>query len=211
MRTVEVCETFVSIQGESSFAGLPCFFIRLAGCNLRCDYCDTIHAYGPGRKTSIDELANTCADADTTICEITGGEPLLQQEFLILATSLRDKSGKTVLVETNGSRDISVVPDGVVTIMDVKCPGSGEHESFDAGNIGRLRKTDEVKFVIKDRRDYEFARGVVSANNLVDVCNAVFFNPVHGAPGSGELGGWVLADGLKVRVQVQLHKVLGMK
>jgi 7-carboxy-7-deazaguanine synthase len=211
MATVSVCETFLSIQGESTYAGLPCFFIRLAGCNLRCRYCDTTYAYNPGLEAPIPDLVNACRDSRAAIVEITGGEPLLQPGFRELATALRDQGGKPVLVETNGSRDISVIPTGVVAIMDVKCPASGESESMDPANLGRLRPQDEVKFVVSDRKDYEWAREFVKGHDLSRRCHAVLFSPVWGAVNARELGEWILADNLPVRVQVQLHKVMGLK
>ena len=137
MATVDVSEIFTSIQGESTYAGLPCFFIRMAGCNLDCGYCDTPQSKQPGQTTDIDDLAGQFVNSGAPIAEITGGEPLVQPAFTELATALRDATDGTVLVETNGSRDISLVPEGVVTIMDVKTPGSGEAESFDFANIDR--------------------------------------------------------------------------
>ena len=211
MATVSVCETFVSIQGESTYAGLPCFFIRLAGCNLRCRYCDTTYAYNPGLEAPIPDLVNAYRDSRAAIVEITGGEPLLQPGFRELATALRDLGGKPVLVETNGSRDISAIPAGVVAIMDVKCPASGESEAMDPANLRRLRPQDEVKFVLSDRKDYEWAREFVRRHDLSRCCHAVLFSPVWGAVNARELGEWILADNLPVRVQVQLHKVMGMK
>lgn len=210
MDTVDVCESFVSIQGESSFAGSVCFFIRLSGCNLRCRFCDTAYAYEPGRKVPVDELVAEWQDSGAAIAEVTGGEPLLQPGFRALAEGFV-LVGKPVLVETNGSLDISVIPRGAVTIMDVKCPGSGENGSFDPHNIGRLRREDEVKFVIGDEADYRWARDFVIRNRLERLCNAVFFSPVHGVMDGRKLGEWIVRDGLGVRLQVQLHKVLGMK
>lgn len=211
MTTVNVCETFISIQGESTFAGLSCFFIRLAGCNLRCRYCDTTYAYAPGSEAPIEQLVSESRAAKAAIVEITGGEPLLQPAFRELASALRDRGGKPVLVETNGSRDISVIPTGVIAIMDVKCPGSGESESMDPANIGRLRPQDEVKFVLTDRTDYEWARDFVKRHTLASRCHAVMFSPVFGVLTAKDLGQWILEDGLSVRLQVQLHKVLGIK
>jgi 7-carboxy-7-deazaguanine synthase len=211
MATVNICETFVSIQGESTFAGLSCFFIRLAGCNLRCRYCDTPYAYGPGLDAPIPDLVAECRASKAAIVEITGGEPLLQPGFRELATALRDQVGKPVLVETNGSQDISAIPAGVMAIMDVKCPGSGAGEFMDLANIGRLRPQDEVKFVLTDRKDYEWARDFLRRNSLASRCQAVLFSPVFGVLTAKDLGQWIMDDGLPVRLQVQLHKILGVK
>jgi len=209
--TVNVCETFVSIQGESTYAGLSCYFIRLAGCNLRCRYCDTTYAYVPGLDVPVPDLVAEFRASKAAIVEITGGEPLLQPGFRELAAALRDQGGKPVLVETNGSMDISAIPAGVIAIMDVKCPGSGVSEAMDPANIGRLRPQDEVKFVLSDRQDYEWAGDFVRRHNLPTRCHAVLFSPVFGKLPAKEVGQWILDDGLPVRVQVQLHKALGMK
>lgn len=212
MASVKVIETFVSLQGESTYAGLSCFFIRLAGCNLRCRYCDTTNAYEGGRDIAVEALVKEAALARTAIIEITGGEPLLQAAFPELATALRDGvEGRPVLVETNGSRDLSVVPDGVAAIVDVKSPGSGEGKSFDMANLARLRPSDEVKFVLTDRPDYEWARDFLNLHGLAARCRAVLFSPAWGALTAGDLGRWILEDRLPVRLQLQLHKVLGMK
>ncbi|MDD4869771.1 MAG: radical SAM protein [Kiritimatiellae bacterium] len=210
MATVNVCETFVSIQGESTYAGLPCFFIRLAGCNLRCKYCDTKYAYKAGRDVNVPDLVRQCKDCNVVIVEITGGEPLLQTGFAELAKALRDKTGKKVLVETNGSCNISVIPDRVAAIMDIKCPGSGESESMDVGNIRRLRPYDEVKFVLSSRSDYLWAKKFVGKHKLESYCNAVLFSPVYGKINARMLGEWIIKDQLPVRLQVQMHKVIRM-
>ncbi len=208
--TVRVTEAFVSLQGESTWAGLPCFFIRLSGCNLRCRYCDTRHAYEEGAETPVSELVEAFVKSGVPLVEITGGEPLLQPGFADLAAGLLPHGG-TVLVETNGSRDLSVVPAGVIAIMDLKCPGSGESDAMDFGNIGRLRPCDEVKFVIGDRGDFEWACGLVERHHLAGRCRAVLFSPVFGALAAGVLGEWILAARLPVRLQLPLHKVLGIK
>ena len=211
MGYVGVCETFVSVQGESSYAGLPCFFVRLAGCNLRCTYCDTPVVYSEGERRSVASIVTEATAASGILVEITGGEPLLQEAFPELAATLRDRSGKTVLVETNGSRDITIIPEGVITIMDIKCPGSGEVNSFDENNLERLRGRDEIKFVLSDRPDYEWARDFTKSKSLEQRCHAVLFSPVPGVLEAGELARWIMADGLPVRLQVQLHKILGMR
>jgi 7-carboxy-7-deazaguanine synthase len=211
MATVTVFETFTSIQGESSFAGLPCYFIRLAGCNLRCRYCDTPQAYGGGKERFVAELVDAWRASPAAIVEITGGEPLLQAGFAELASALRDVSSRRVLVETNGSRDLGVIPDGVIAVMDVKCPGSGEAAAMDLANIRRLRPEDEVKFVILDRADYTWAREFVAEQKLAVRCGAILFSPVWGSLDPSPLAEWILADGLSVRLQMPLHKVLGVR
>ena len=211
MADVNVCEVFTSIQGESSYAGQTCLFIRLSGCNLRCTYCDTAHAYGPGRDTPIAELVAQAAASRACLVEITGGEPLLQPWFRELAEALRDGAGKPVLVETNGSQDLSLVPSSVIAVMDVKCPGSGEAGSTDPKNFARLQPADEVKFVLGDRADYDWAVETVVEHDLASVCHAVLFSPVWGRLEPGELGRWIVADGLSVRLQVPLHRVLGCR
>jgi 7-carboxy-7-deazaguanine synthase len=211
MAAVYVTETFSSIQGESSFAGATCFFIRLGGCNLRCRYCDTPLAREPGRAVEIADLVAQCAANPAAIAEITGGEPLLQPGFRALAEGLRDRGGKrAVLVETNGSQDLSVVPPGVVTIMDAKCPGSGEAASLDERNLARLRPGDEVKFVIGSRADYEWARAFVARHHLATRCAWVLFGPVAGSLAPADLARWIVQDGLPVRLQIQLHRLTNM-
>lgn len=208
--TVNVVETFVSLQGESTFAGRPCFFVRLAGCNLRCRYCDTAYAYEGGRDVAVADLAAEFAASGVSLAEITGGEPLLQAGCRDLALALR-AAGAHVLVETNGSLDIAAIPDGVVAIMDIKCPGSGASEAVDWANIGRLRPDDQVKFVIGDRADFDWACDVVRQRELDRRCRAVLFSPVAGQLTPATLGDWVLASKLPVHLQVQLHKFIGMK
>ena len=200
-------EIFHSIQGESTYAGRPCVFVRLTACDLRCNWCDTPYAFHEGRKMSVDDVI---ADVEARGCqtvEVTGGEPLLQADVYPLMQRLLD-SGKTVLIETGGHRSIADVPAGVIRIMDVKCPGSGESEKNDWSNFARLIKTDEVKFVIADRRDYEFAKQIVERENLPARVNAVLFSPVHGKLDPKQLSEWVIADRLDVRVQLQVHKYI---
>lgn len=209
--TVKVTETFVSLQGESTRAGLPCYFIRLTGCNLRCRYCDTPHAYAGGRDVAIEALVAGFKGSRVNLVEITGGEPLLQAGFRDLAMQLRDARHGTVLVETNGSRDLSAIPEGVVAVMDLKCPGSGESAAMDWDNIGRLRPYDEVKFVIGSREDFDWACARTREHDLTGRCQAVLFSPVFGSLDPTTLGQWVLDAALPVRLQVQLHKVLGLK
>ena len=207
MAVLTINEIFHSIQGESTYAGRPCVFVRLTACDLRCRWCDTPYAFHEGRKMSVDEVV---ADVDARGCptvEVTGGEPLLQPDVYPLMQRLLD-SGKTVLIETGGHRSIADVPPGVIRIMDVKCPGSGESEKNDWSNLARLTTTDEVKFVIADRTDYEFARDIVERENLPARVNAVLFSPVHGVLDPKQLSEWVIADRLDVRVQLQVHKYI---
>lgn len=213
MTTVDLFETFVSIQGESTYAGLSCFFVRLAGCNLDCAYCDSPRARtaAGGRTAGVDELVEACRASSAAIVEITGGEPLLQPGFRALAEALCGScGGRPVLVETNGSLDLSLIPAGAIAIMDVKTPGSGMGGRMDPGNIGRLRPHDEVKFVIIDHADYEWAAEFVRRHRLADKCHAVLFSPAWGRLDPGTLAGWLLKDALPVRLQVQLHKLLGL-
>jgi 7-carboxy-7-deazaguanine synthase len=200
-------EIFHSIQGESTFAGRPCVFVRLTACDLRCRWCDTPYAFHEGRKMSVDEVV---ADVEARGCntvEVTGGEPLLQPDVYPLMRRLVE-SGKTVLIETGGHRSIADVPAGVVRIVDVKCPGSGESAKNDWSNFARLTRQDEVKFVIADRRDYEFAKEIVEREQLPARVNAVLFSPVHGELDPKLLSEWVIADRLDVRVQLQVHKYI---
>jgi 7-carboxy-7-deazaguanine synthase len=200
-------EIFYSVQGESSYAGRPCVFVRLTACDLRCSWCDTPYAFHEGTKRSLDSVL---AEVDAYRCplvEVTGGEPLLQAEVYPLLESLL-AGGRTVLLETGGHRSTARVPTGVVTILDVKCPGSGESEKNDWSNLARLQPHDEVKFVIKDRTDYEYAREIVARHELAGRAAAVHFSPVHGVMDARTLSEWVLADDLPVRVQLQLHKYI---
>ena len=200
-------EIFYSVQGESSYAGRPCVFVRLTACDLRCSWCDTPYAFHEGTKRSLDSVF---AEVDTYQCplvEVTGGEPLLQADVYPLMEGLL-ASGRTVLLETGGHRSTARVPAGVVTILDVKCPGSGESKKNDWTNLERLQSHDEVKFVIKERTDYEYAREIVARHDLARRAAAVHFSPVHGVMDARTLSEWVLADSLPVRVQLQLHKYI---
>lgn len=200
-------EIFHSIQGESTFAGEPCVFVRLTACDLRCRWCDTPYAFHEGRKMSIDDtLAAVDAYGCSTV-EVTGGEPLLQADVYPLMQRLLE-AGKTVLLETGGHRSIKDVPAGVIRIVDIKCPGSGESGRNDWSNLALLTSSDQVKFVIADRADYEFARDVVRRERLDGRCGAVLFSPVHGELHPRVLSEWVLEDRLPVRVQMQLHKYI---
>lgn len=200
-------EIFHSIQGESTHAGRPCVFVRLTACDLRCRWCDTSYAFHEGRKMSVDEVVADVEARGCPVVEVTGGEPLLQADVYPLMQRLLD-AGKTVLVETGGHRSLAQVPDGVVRIMDVKCPGSGEAEKNDWSNLALLKPADEVKFVIADRADYEYAREIVRREKLTGRVAAVLFSPVHGELDARQLAEWVIADRLEVRVQLQMHKYI---
>jgi 7-carboxy-7-deazaguanine synthase len=200
-------EIFYSIQGESTYAGRPCVFVRLTACDLRCSWCDTAYAFHEGGKRSLDDVLAEVNGHGCTLVEVTGGEPLLQEEVYPLMQALL-ANGRTVLLETGGHRSTERVPPAVVTILDVKCPGSGEAHRNDWSNLERLRPQDEVKFVIKDRVDYEYARDVVRTHALETRAAAVLFSPVHGVLDPKQLSEWVLAHRLGVRVQLQLHKYI---
>ena len=199
-------EIFYSIQGESSRAGQPCVFVRLTACDLRCSWCDTPYAFTEGRKMSVDEVVGAVQGYGCTLVEITGGEPLLQEDVYELMERLQ-RAGRTVMLETGGHRSIARVPADVLKIVDVKCPGSGEADRNDWSNLEALAPHDEVKFVIRDRADYEFARGVISRHRLADRA-AVLLSPVHGVLEPRTLSEWLLADGLPARLQLQLHKYI---
>ena len=200
-------EIFHSIQGESTHAGRPCVFVRLTACDLRFRWCDTPYAFHEGRKMSVDEVVADVAARGCPVVEVTGGEPLLQADVYPLMQRLLD-AGKTVLIETGGHRSMAQVPAGVVRIMDIKCPGSGESARNDWSNLALLVPSDEVKFVIADRVDYEFARDLVVRERLTDRVAAVLFSPVHGELDAKQLAEWVIADRLEVRVQLQMHKYI---
>ena len=200
-------EIFHSIQGESTHAGRPCVFVRLTACDLRCAWCDTPYAFVEGRKMTVDEVVAEVARFDCPLVEITGGEPLLQEDVYPLMTRLLD-GGRTVLLETGGHLSIARVPPRVVKIVDVKCPASGESAKNLWDNLERLDARDQVKFVIEDRTDYQFARDVVRQRALDRCVAAVLFSPVHGVLDPKALAEWVLADRLPVRVQLQVHKYI---
>jgi 7-carboxy-7-deazaguanine synthase len=202
--SLAVHEIFASIQGESSFAGWPCAFLRLSGCNLACSWCDTVHAAERSTPYSLEAAFDALTAFGLPLVELTGGEPLLAPELPALAARLAD-AGRTVLVETNGSLDISVLDPRVVAIMDVKCPGSGMADRNDYANLDRLRPRDEVKCVLADREDYLFAREVTAR---VRECRTVLFSPVTGSLDPAELAAWMVADRLRARLGLQLHKII---
>jgi 7-carboxy-7-deazaguanine synthase len=220
-----ITEIFKSIQGEGTRAGLPCIFVRLTGCNLRCTWCDTAYAFHGGKKMSVDEViarvhelagrrenASAASFAGVTLVELTGGEPLLQEEIYSLAEKLL-AAGYTVMIETSGERFIGRLPNKVIKIVDVKCPDSGEADTFDMQNLDVLTLEDEVKFVLSSRRDYEFAREFTARHQLASRVRQVLFSPVFDDP-DGKWQGleprrlveWILADELPVRLGLQLHK-----
>jgi len=218
-----VTEIFKSIQGEGTRAGRPCIFVRLTGCNLRCTWCDTQYAFHGGQKMSVDDALERVErlnqlpsgePAAVPLVEITGGEPLLQQEVYPLAERLLG-AGYTVMVETSGERFIGKLPSEVIRIVDVKCPDSGEPDTFDMNNLAELHGRDEVKFVISTRRDYEFARDFTREHGLAKVVHDVMFSPVNADPHGKwqgleprQLVEWMLEDGLSVRLGLQLHKIV---
>ena len=204
---VTINEIFYSVQGESSYAGQPCVFVRLTACDLRCSWCDTPYAFHEGRKRPIEDVVAEVERYGCPLVEVTGGEPLLQDEVYPLMDELLLR-GKTVLLETGGHRSTARVPDPVVTILDVKCPGSGEADRMDWENLTRLRRRDEVKFVVKDRADYDYARSIIDRFGLAGRAAAIHLSPVHGALDPKTLSEWVLEDRLLVRVQLQLHKYI---
>lgn len=200
-------EIFHSIQGESSHAGRPCVFVRLTACDLRCRWCDTPYAFHEGRKVELEDVVADVLGRDCDLVEITGGEPLLQPDVYPLMQRLVE-AGRTVLVETGGHVRLDRVPAGVIRIMDVKCPGSGESAKHDWTNMDLLGPQDEVKFVIADRADYEYACDVIRRYQLETRCAAVLLSPVHGVTPLEPLARWILDDGLRARLQVQLHKYI---
>ena len=214
-----VTEIFKSIQGEGTRAGRPCIFVRLTGCNLRCTWCDTTYAFHGGQKMSVAEVVERVealrgSAAGGPLVELTGGEPLLQQDIYPLAERLL-AAGYVVLIETSGERFIGQLPEAVIKIVDVKCPDSGEPETFDVRNLKELTNRDEVKFVVSSRRDYEFARDFMREHRLAGRVKEVLFSPVHEDPGGKwkgleprQLVEWMLEDGVEARLGLQLHKIV---
>jgi 7-carboxy-7-deazaguanine synthase len=208
--TLKVNEIFYSIQGESLYAGLPCQFVRLSGCNLRCSYCDTAYAYDDGQLMSVPDIIDHLSQNACRLVEITGGEPLCQDGTPLLIAQLLDNN-YTVLLETNGSKDIGKVDSRCIKIVDIKCPGSGESDKNDLLNLSRLTENDQVKFVISGRKDYEFAKNIIFSTWSPPLPVPVLFSAVHQALSPALLAQWILEDNLNVRLQVQLHKVLWPK
>ena len=219
---MQITEIYKSIQGESTHAGLPCVFVRLTGCNLRCSWCDSEYTFTGGQRRTLEEVATEVERLSPGggLVEITGGEPLLQErEVVPLMQRLLD-AGYTVLLETSGERPLERVPRQVIKIVDVKCPNSGEPDTFHMDNLETLNHRDEVKFVLSDRVDYEFARDFVRHHNLDQRVNAVLFSPAFSQQASGardacaclldprELADWILADGVPARLGLQIHKFI---
>jgi 7-carboxy-7-deazaguanine synthase len=202
-----VNEIFYSIQGESLFAGIPCVFVRLTGCNLRCSYCDTRYAYEDGFAMSIEDILSRVASYQCPMVEISGGEPLIQEGAPYLIRRLILK-GYTVLLETNGSMDIGDIDPECVKIIDVKCPGSGESHKNNLANLNRLSPHDQVKFVLTDRKDYDFAKNVIASAWNKPPPVALLFSPAYHRLDPAELAQWMLNDRLNVRLHLQLHKTL---
>ncbi len=202
-----ITEIFKSIQGESTFAGLPCVFVRLTGCNLRCHWCDTAYAFHGGRKMTVEEVFDKVRHLGGPLVELTGGEPLLQDDVFPLAEKLV-REGFRVLVETSGERYIGRLPQAVVKVLDVKCPASGESKSFCADNLPALEKKDQIKFVIADENDYDYARAFMLQHDLGARVDEVILSPVFGQLHPRQLTEWILRDGLKVRLGLQIHKFI---
>ena len=219
---LQVTEIYKSLQGESTYAGMPCVFVRLTGCNLRCSWCDSEFSFHGGQKTALQEVLSEVARLSPTggLIEITGGEPMLQErEVIPLMEQLLDADYQ-VLLETSGERPLARVPKQVIKIVDVKCPHSGEPNTFALENLKALRPHDEIKFVLTDRTDYEFARDFVINHGLAERVRAILFSPAFEKAASGardtshclldpqELAQWILADDVPVRLSLQIHKLI---
>ncbi len=204
---LKVHEIFASIQGESTHVGEPCTFVRLAGCNLRCAWCDTTYALVGGTPMSVEAVLAKVREIDLEDVEITGGEPLIQEGAIPLMRALVDDDF-TVMLETNGTLDLGNVPDEVVKVMDVKCPSSGMSAKNLTRNLDFLAGRDEVKFVIADRADYDWAKQTLKSNRKFEHVHAIHFTPVAGRLDLGTLADWILADKLPVRLGFQLHKLI---
>jgi len=219
---MQITEIYKSLQGESTYAGLPCVFVRLTGCNLRCSWCDTEYSFYGGRNMTSEEIFDEVERLSPNggLVELTGGEPMLQERELIPFMEKLIATGFTVLLETSGERALGRVPKAVVKIIDVKCPDSGEPDTFDMENLEAIVPHDEVKFVLSDRTDYEFARDFVSRHRLAERARAVLFSPAFRKQATGirdasqclldpqELAGWMLADDVPARLGLQLHKFI---
>jgi 7-carboxy-7-deazaguanine synthase len=219
---MQVTEIYKSIQGESTYAGLPCVFVRLTGCNLRCSWCDSEYSFYGGRKITIEEVLDEVERLSPSggLVEITGGEPMLQEREVIPLIDRLLNGGYKVLLETSGERPLERVPAGVIKIVDVKCPNSGEPDTFRVENLEALLPPDEIKFVLSDRTDYEFARDFVWRHNLPERVRAILFSPAFSKDASGgrntshclldprELSEWMIADNIPARVNLQIHKFI---
>jgi len=205
---IEICEIFYSLQGESSYSGKPCIFIRLSGCNLRCSYCDTQYSYAPGTMMSVESILQTISEFPARLVELTGGEPLWQEESIALMEALLQRD-YTVLLETNGSLWIEDVPQAVVKILDVKTPGSGCGDSFMKWNLKQLSEQDELKFVLTSHEDYRFALDFIKEHKLEG--RIIHFSPVTSVLPAETLAQWMLADAAPARLSLQLHKILSLR
>lgn len=219
---MQITEIYKSLQGESTYAGLPCVFVRLTGCNLRCTWCDSEYAFFGGRKISPEEVLDEVLRLSPGggLVEITGGEPMLQERELVPLMQWLVGHGYTVLIETSGERPLERVPVEVVKIVDVKCPDSGEGDTFRLENLETLTPHDEIKFVLSTRIDYEFARDFIARHRLAERVNAILFSPAFRKEASGarnsshclldpqELAEWMIADNVQARLSLQLHKFI---
>jgi 7-carboxy-7-deazaguanine synthase len=218
---MQITEIYKSLQGESTHAGLPCIFVRLTGCNLRCSWCDSEFSFYGGKKMSQQEVLDEVARLSTGgLVEITGGEPMLQEREVVPLMEQLVNAGYKVLIETSGERSLAKVPKPVIKIVDVKCPHSGEPDTFRLENLEALRPHDELKFVLTDRTDYEFARDFVLTNNLAERVNAILFSPAFEKTATGsrdtshcqldpqQLADWIIADNIPARLSLQIHKLI---
>jgi len=219
---MQITEIYKSLQGESTYAGVPCVFVRLTGCNLRCSWCDTEYSFYGGKKMTSEQVFEEVENLSRTVglVEITGGEPMLQERELVPLMQRLLEAGYKVLLETSGERPLERVPAGVVKIVDVKCPDSGEGDTFHIGNLEALQPYDEVKFVISGRSDYEFARDFMRRHDLAPRVNAVLFSPAFSKDASGvrdasnclldpqQLAEWMLEDNVPARLGLQIHKLI---
>ena len=203
---IKINEIYLSVQGESTHTGLPCIFIRLTGCNLRCSWCDTAYAFHEGKNMSIDEILQKVENFGIHLVEITGGEPLMQDNVYTLMRRLIE-NGYKVMLETGGSISLERVPKDVIKIMDLKCPGSGEQEKNNLDNLKLLAPHDEVKFVILDKKDYEWSRDIIKRYKINETAH-ILLSPVFDKLELKEMVKWILEDQLPVRLQTQLHKII---
>lgn len=204
---LNICEIFFSLQGESTYAGLPCVFIRLSGCNLNCTYCDTVYAKTESSLMDLNAILKKIESYNCNLVEITGGEPLLQSNTIGLISALINKNFK-VLLETNGSINIQNVPTECIKIIDIKCPSSGESHNNLKKNLNFLTTKDELKFVIGTKDDYEFAKAFITEENIDISFGKIHFSPVFGIIRPGTLAGWIINDKLDVRLSLQMHKII---
>jgi len=206
--TLKITEMFLSLQGEGSHSGLPCYFIRTSGCDLRCSYCDTDYAFTEGRKLPVEEIIESIPD-HVHLVQITGGEPMLQEKGVIQLINkiYADRKSCKILLETGGHRSLANIPDQVHIVMDIKLPGSGEENKVLLSNLNILKKTDEIKFVIQDRNDFLTAVNWIHEHSLTDTCQ-ILMSPVYEKLEPDELARWILSERLNVRLMLQLHKII---